>query len=300
MLEPHTIAHQPPAAALAICLLMQKNERDLLPRWIEHHGRLFGFENLHILDNGSAPDVVGYLRRMEGERGIRVDYRHTDPVNFARKGDILAGRINKLSAQRAAIFYFPLDCDEFIGVWNGRDYSCRRADIHRELQSYPSDMPCAYEVASRRENCPWDESIFYEIPRSGKLFFGNCRIEGLDPGFHTCQRPYNSIGSRIVYFHFHFKPHRLLVEHAREKLKTRLPLGDISLEELQSYRGPGYHLTRYLTHTEQEIHDWLDSHPSVRTEAVSELFHDLGLDLPFRKELERLNAVRFTREAYAA
>jgi len=290
----------PSASALAACVLMQKNERELLPRWIEHHGCLFGFENLHIFDNGSAPDVVGFLRRMETERGIHVDYSHTDPVNFSRKGSILAERMNDLAAQKAASFYFPLDCDEFIGIWNGRDYSCRRADIHRELRNCPQDVPCAYEVASRRENCPWDNTTFYDVPRSGKLFFGNSRIEGLDVGFHECQRPYVSIGSRIVYFHFHFKPYQLLVEHAREKLKTRLPLDNITREELQSYRGPGYHLTRYLTQTEEEVHSWLDSHPSVRTAAANELFAELGVDFPFLSELERQRAARTKTQTYAA
>ncbi len=290
----------PSASALAACVLMQKNERELLPRWIEHHGRLFGFENLHIFDNGSDSDVVDYLRYMEHERGLHVDYSHTEPVSFSHKGSIIARRITELSGQAAASFYFPLDCDEFLGVWTGREYSCRPADIHRELQRCPRDIPCSFEVASRRDNCPWDDTVFYEVPRAGKLFFANTQVEGLDLGFHECRRPYVSIGSRIVYFHFHFKPHELLVAHAREKLKTRLPLQDISREELLSYRGPGYHLTRYLTHTEDEIHAWLDSHPNIRTDAVAELFAGLELDFPFSDELERLRSLRAEPQTCAA
>ena len=41
-------------------VLITKNERYLIRQWIEYHGSIFGYENLHIIDDSDDPVVLKY------------------------------------------------------------------------------------------------------------------------------------------------------------------------------------------------------------------------------------------------
>lgn len=283
-----------PEDATAICIVMQKNERELLPLWISYHGSLFGYRNLYIYDNGSDADVVDYLIRAHKGYGINVDFSHSEPDHFELKGNIIENCISHLTQVRKADFYFPLDCDEFIGVVVNDAYSCTPSDINDELSVLrQKSRHCAFTVRAFADNCPWDEDTYFIMQHAPKLFFSNTCVEGLDLGFHACHKPNVHWTSNIMYFHMHFKPYGLLTRYAREKLKARLPMEKTQDAVLLAYTGSGYHLIRYLTQSEEDIHKWLDSHPRIFTTAFASRLAELELGYPYRESIKKLRSARF-------
>lgn len=64
------------------CLMMQKNEGELLRSWIEHHGNIFGISNLWIFDNGSDdPLTIKILNKYDGF-GVNIIYDKKNHSDF--------------------------------------------------------------------------------------------------------------------------------------------------------------------------------------------------------------------------
>jgi len=112
---------------------MQKNEDDLLVPWIQYHSELFGAENLYIYDNGSTSPAITQILSDAKLKGVNVYFEYSQKENFEGKGDILAEKIKQLDQLDIYDFFFPLDCDEFVGVMKGEDApSFERSDIFSE------------------------------------------------------------------------------------------------------------------------------------------------------------------------
>lgn len=70
---------------IVACVMMQKDEAILLEPWLTYHGHLFGFSNLHVIDNGSTrADVQAVLHRFAA-LGVHVDYSHPSHDDYLRK-----------------------------------------------------------------------------------------------------------------------------------------------------------------------------------------------------------------------
>jgi hypothetical protein len=268
--------------ATVCCLLMQKDEHELLPLWLRHHGGLFGYGNLYVYDNGSGPETLAILRAAERDHGVQVDYEHTSPRDFEDKGRIFAARISRWAGEGRARFYFPLDCDEFVGVRIGSVYSCSPDAVARELSLLPSALDAAFAVGERLDNSWHDACVFHRVPRLGKLFFGNTLVEGLDVGFHECTRPRRMVSTQLVYFHLHHRPYDDMVARARHKMQLRLSsVEEITPEKMRDYQGLGDHLKRCLTLTEVEFDAWLSAQPTQLTPALRDRLAALGLNFPW-------------------
>jgi len=261
---------------------MQRDETELLPLWIRYHGELFGYQNLFIYDNGSGYRTQQILRAAEQDYGVNVDYSRTAPEDFESKGAIFAQQISLWSLAEAADYYFPLDCDEFVGVHETDGYSCFPESIYQYLSSIKPIKNAGFQVGERLDNSWHDETVFYRIPRARKLFFGNSEVVGLDVGFHHSEHPSQVMISSIVYFHFHNRPFPELVRRAKGKLSSRLPSVDTEDHQaLRGYQGKGSHLIRCLTSSEEEYASWLSSHHSVVTTSLQNRFRDLEVRLPW-------------------
>ncbi len=261
---------------------MQKDEHELLPLWLRHHGGLFGYGNLYVYDNGSGPETLDILRAAERDHGVHVDYARTSPQDFEDKGRIFAGCISRWAGEDRARFYLPLDCDEFVGVRVGSAYSCSPDAIGRELDLLPSSLEAAFAVGERLDNSWQDASVFHRVPRLGKLFFGNTLVEGLDVGFHECTRPRRVVPTQLVYFHLHHRPYAEMVERAKHKMQLRLgTAAELTPEKVRNYQGLGDHLKRCLTLTEAEFAVWLSTQPTQNTPALRDRFAHLGLNFPW-------------------
>jgi hypothetical protein len=117
------------------CVMMQRDENELLEPWLVYHGYLFGYENLSVIDHGSvSPKVRDVLERYE-RLGVYVDRSHTDTIAYSRKAEIMGARLRELDGLRKFDFLFPLDCDEFVARRSESGFTCNREAIHEELGS---------------------------------------------------------------------------------------------------------------------------------------------------------------------
>ncbi|WP_426959665.1 glycosyltransferase family 2 protein [Muricoccus radiodurans] len=235
-------------------VLMQKNEADLLPIWVGYYGEQFGRENLFIHDNGSDdPQVLAFLDRIEAE-GVFVERRFDTPEDFANKGGILAAKIRQLDAEAPRDFYFPLDCDEFLGVRDEKgNVSFEMADIEAELRPH-LDCPDVLTLAGGYDNHPGEPGRYVYKGGRKKCFFARDACVDLDLGFHRGRSKTGQIyvPTRLVNAHFHFKPFDTLRAHARQKLVGRVP--DFREETLRAHkeaRGKGMHLVDHLLYPDE-------------------------------------------------
>jgi hypothetical protein len=152
------------------CVMMQKNEKDLLGPWVAYHGHLFGIENLYVYDNGSTePDVVSLERRFEN-LGLNIDYSKSSAADFVNKGVILGEKIAALDASGLYDLFIPLDCDEFVVVSEDqKSHSCERADILKELERHINQSQ-VLAVGANLINVPGAPGYFCRW-RYKKVFF---------------------------------------------------------------------------------------------------------------------------------
>lgn len=109
---------------------MVKDEIDIVEDWIQYHGNIFGFNNLHIIDNMSTDGTFEVLGKYAQIKGIVV-YRHHD---YKVKGDLM----KQLIRQNKTIIAFPLDIDEFIVYYNPKNNKISVNDIMPYMQKIVS------------------------------------------------------------------------------------------------------------------------------------------------------------------
>lgn len=233
------------------CLMMQKNEAQLLAPWIQYYSRLFGAENLYIYDNGSTMSDVLHLLDQAEEAGLNVNRAHSEKSDFENKGEIIARRIKELDEKDDYDFFFPLDCDEFIGVEReGEGPSFRKSDILEELAQH-KDAKRVLFIGKGYDNHPAMTGMFRPTTEVRKTFFSKQTCESLDIGFHDGKSKHGG-GKRatnFVYAHYHWKPFEYAQRHTREKLGGRVPNFDRdTLIAHRDKRGAGHHLVKVLLH----------------------------------------------------
>ena len=94
---------------MKICIgTMVKNEEDIILEWIVYHGKLFGINNLFIIDNYSEDNTFYFCQKFikYGLKLIRKD-------NYLAKGDYMTDILHYAKKLNYDIF-IPLDIDEFV------------------------------------------------------------------------------------------------------------------------------------------------------------------------------------------
>ena len=279
--EPRRVPVQPPLNVKII--MMQKDEVDLIYPWALYHGTMFGFQNLIIIDNGSGDAVISNLRRLEA-LGTRVIYDYRAQSDFVAKGDIIASIIKAYDSSLPADFYIPLDCDEFIGLEKEEgEFSFSPEDILEELSSYRGSKN-ALVVRTYLDNHPNAAGMFKKTSGQRKSFFPTGTCASLDRGFNNPK--VNDQGgrqnSRLVYVHYHNKPHYLLQEHAKRRLEPFL--NDFSTKSLQSYvadKKTGYHSAQHLLTSARDYLGRVDNKRYAPLPGFIAFFESLGIRLPF-------------------
>ena len=270
------------ASPVVRIIMMCKNEIDLIYPWVLFHGLRFGFENIFIFDNGSDQPMRSRLAHIESW-GVRVDYSHSVSADFAAKGEIIASLIQEMDDEDPADFYFPLDCDEFIGVELGEgQYSFAVEDLRHELNSFVGSAD-ALVISAYLDNHPRMSGSFKRVGGQRKSFFPRGACQGLDRGYNN---PKTRSGGRrktaIIYVHYHYKPFALLQQHSRQKLENFID--DFSRPALHQYieeKKTGFHSARHLLVDEKEYISRIDAKLFEYCSPFANAFEDLGLDLPF-------------------
>lgn len=243
-----------------VCVMMQKNETDLLRPWVVHHADLFGIENLYVFDNGSTDEqTLDLLRKFEAE-GLNVDYSHSSRADFENKGKIVSDKIREIDAKGDVDFFFPLDCDEFVArtLDNGR-VVLGRNEILAGLKPFRDD-PRVLMIQGAYANNP-NHPDYYDPNPQLKSFFARGACLSLGMGFHGGRAVTTSKRARtsISYIHFHFRPYRSYQYFSRQKLEGRIE--SFETEELKNFKGKGHHLVGMLLMTEDQ---YANAHPRAR------------------------------------
>ena len=258
--------------------MMQRDETQLLEPWLRHHGLLFGFENLIVLDNGSrSADVLATLTRYE-RAGVRVERAHASPRDFLDKGLHAARLIAELDRAGGYDFALPIDCDEFLALFDECHLSCSRQAVDAAFD----------ELIGERRAFGIELSLGNAIGRPGwfvvdtmqKGFLAAGSVLDVDHGFH---RPRSRLAegmrwTRFCYLHFHNKPFPTLIAHARRKLEGLVDHGDA--QALRGYQGIGYHLVPYFFMTEAQYQAIPDRMLMLQVPGFTRLSAALGTDGP--------------------
>lgn len=271
------------------CLMMQKNEDVLLNPWLKYYDHLFGAENIFLYDNGSETETSKLALNDAASMGVNVYYDYSKKEDFENKGDIFARKIKELDKLGEYNMYFPLDCDEFIGVENSDGtFSFEKDRIVSEISIYKgAQRPLL--VKQGLDNHPERPGYFRFSNQVRKTFFPELMCETLDHGFHDGQARTGNPGhtTRLVYLHYHYKPYNIALRHSREKLEPWV--SDFSREGLLQFkreRGPGHHLVDILLC--RNAHDYSSSFEGAKIEyrlipEFLEVMSQLQIPLPYKE-----------------
>lgn len=230
-------------------IAMHKNEVLLLKTWAIYHSNEFGVENIYIIDNGSTKeDVLTTLKELE-KLGINVIYDYPDREHFVRKGEVVKEVIEKIDSEDPGDFYIPLDCDEFLCIYDKskKDFLFGFDNISHYLRKFIGSDETLM-IGFGADNCPWDQQSFIVKGRR-KCFFTRDNCLELDVGFHkgrSKRSPFN-VTTPLCYLHMHNKPIKKLVEDAKQKMIGRVDSfekGD--LLKYKEEKRTGWHLVEEL------------------------------------------------------
>ncbi|MEP7704319.1 glycosyltransferase family 2 protein [Paraglaciecola sp. 25GB23A] len=270
----------------AAALMMQKNERELLAKWIVYHSAILGLENLYVFDNGSDDkNTITLLKDWEA-KGLEVYWDFNTKQDFENKGTILGDKIKQLDERGKHDCYLPLDCDEFLAVRleNG-GFSCEASNILGELARYV-DSENVLLIDAQFFNSPISNSWFHRYENRKVLFMKNT-FQSMDVGFHwgKVKNSEVEIKTNLVHFHFHYKPFVFAQEYARNKLALRVK--SFEIDYLATYKGPGEHLTKYFLLSEKEYLKQVLVAPHFNITVLAEKFDELGIAWPYLEYMER-------------
>ena len=240
------------------CVMMQKDEDDLLEPWVRYYGYLFGLENLTIFDNGTtSKKLIEDQRRFE-RGGVRIIRKYDQNEHWLAKGDLFSMIIKAWDQGPEYDFAVPLDCDEFLAIYTDQGISCHREKIHRYLDGLIG-RPEVLSLDTTHYNVPGHGGWFWPT-RGSKRFFASHNIGTLDHGFHiaTARRSSEVYATRLTHLHFHHKPYETLMEHARRKLGMFIDVDDEAARE--SYAGPNCHLTRHFRVSKAQYTEQFNNH----------------------------------------
>lgn len=262
--------------------MMQKDEDELLQRWIVYHAHLFGIENLFIFDNDSHSQKAKSTLLKYQELGLNVSYEFTTKECFERKGKIFGAKINELELSSQYDCFIPLDCDEFIAVQNDNGaVSCDKQAITYELEQYRNHQEVLM-IDSQYYNSVISPLWFNKQPYR-KCFFMAGQFLSMDVGFHWAKNKFSNkeIRTKIVHFHFHNKPFHIAKAHAKEKLMNRVP--NFDSQTLRDFKGAGIHLIKFFLQNEEDsIQQHLKlSHMKIL--ALKNKFSELSICWPYIK-----------------
>ena len=215
-------------------LVMQRDERLLLPVFLRYHESMLGSSSIYLFDNGSSdPHVIKAVKAAEA-RGVHVRWDHNQPNSFVDKGNIFTDLIHELDANNPFDFYFPLDCDEFLACDTPVGPSCSWADIEQTLTPLV-DNPAALFISHKYWANPLLKNHYQLNKSSRKCFFANGACGSMDHGFHhgRSRTDAGELSTPIIYYEFHYKPYWAHQQACKNKLLAFH--SNHSRRELRSY-----------------------------------------------------------------
>ena len=220
---------------------MVKNEEDIIEYWINYHGSIFGYRNLHIIDNNS--DDGTYEKIMKYKKiGVNI-YREPD---YKLKGKLLTGLIKEQQKIDAYDLAIPIDIDEFVVHYDKRHKTLNPSHIRiyiNELMKTSNDEIFKMNYIQSTINSQNDygynnallESLYGKYEDYGnvaKTFFNINKWTGeLDHGNHYCCENY--VLTDMVLVHYHCRN----LDQMKKKITTNInglgyPTDKVKLENI--------------------------------------------------------------------
>jgi hypothetical protein len=247
---------------------MQKNEADILPYWLEYHSKLFGAENIVILDSFSSGETLKILEEW-AKKGLKVLYNQGP---YAAKGNLtLQAFHDKLSYADIAL---PLDGDEFLVGFNNSFPVINKTKILSEMKYFwESNSPCwgmpQYYNAVNLNTSDSMETIQYFSPKQytvhaakklAKLKF----LVYLDHGGHTARVYHGTCTSsldRVGLLHYHFRNPKVTATRALNDVMGFgwLP-SNLTLDTVMPYKETLFNLSKIKragSHKVRELYNYL-------------------------------------------
>lgn len=187
-----------------------KDEDDIVEDWLIYHGKLFGYNNLYVIDNYSSDNTYKILEKYKKEKGINL----TREKDYRKKGEYMTNLIN--SAGNYDIAY-PIDIDEFIVYYDKENNTISPDKVNSYINSLQlnnevfktiyidslidESNPNGYKRATRE--CKLGHAhIHYTDHSNSKTFFNKHLWKGhLDHGNHYKTQNYKL--SDLVLIHYH-------------------------------------------------------------------------------------------------
>ena len=263
-----------PADPPIACVMMQKDEDLLLGPWLAWHGRLFGYRNIWVIDNGSvSPPVLATLADFEA-RGVHVVRSYASHADYLNKGVIVGEYIRALDMTGRYELLIPSDCDEFIAMRTDFGFGCDRDIILGALAALYGEtrvLRIPFQIANNpfRDDC----YIWFEF---FKTFFASGTFLSLDHGHHRGQsrKSPDRRDTPIVQIHYHYPAYEMIKDIARKKWIGREPLDEI--ESAAAYTGPFQHLVRNFFMEKEEYEALFDEQPQFYLPAFRRILGQLG------------------------
>lgn len=260
------------------CLMMQKDEGELLRTWIEYHRGIFGKDNLFIYDNASTDvHTLNILKKYSG-MGYSIDYQFTHNEAHLQKGKIFGNKIMQLEDLDNFDFFIPLDCDEFFVLRKDLGITTNKEEIHAEL-----------DALMDRDEVLSIDTAFYNIPNRPdyflrwshrKTFFRSGTFGSMDAGFHegTSRKKLGRYETLFAHMHFHHKPYDILVEHAKNKLRPTIdPDNQAELNDPKNRN----RLTDFITQGEDVYMERFQNYTGIHLPEFQRFIRNTGIQLPF-------------------
>lgn len=236
---------------------MQKDEAELLLAWLSHYGNLFGYRNLTIYDNGSTEPRTLAILQHAMRLGVVISTGYDQPHDFHQKGYHFANLIREWDRQSDYDFALPVDCDEFLAVFEDDRISTSRDAILAELNRYVGSER-ALRMDMSLFNVPGQEGWFSPDRSFHKGMVAAGTVAEIDNGQHEPRTIAGGhITTRLTYLHRHNRPFDAYIERTRAKLDPscrHLTDPDEIRRLADDPLVPGNHLLRSLLRSEEDYH----------------------------------------------
>lgn len=222
-------------------VLMTKNEKYLIKQWIQYHGEIFGYENLHIIDDSDDIDVLNYYKSITH---LQIHFYHNHQ-NLSNITDSINNIMN--SVRNECDFMIKLDTDEFISVYNKDNdnisiYKEIIRDSFNKLNINGYRYKCSYTInsAPREHKSNPLEYIYFSRPVKTrfKTFFNSQTYVYCDLGSHhgRVKAPYNNNRNdeneenetNICIIHYHFQSFQHYINNCKKAIISH---GYISIDD---------------------------------------------------------------------
>ena len=245
-------------------VLMTKNEKYLIKHWVKYHGDIFGYENLHLIDDSDDPEILQYYQYLM-KIGVHIYRNNTDMTNLE---DYINFVFNEIKG--ACDFLIKLDTDEFIGHYNveTNKVSICKHMIRNIFNSIPIDghkYKCSFTMNSlplEGNDDPLSITNFSQPWRTTfKSFFHSNSFLRCDLGSHSglVLPPCDSnlfIETNLIIIHYHHQRCERFIENSRKVLVSHKYIDET--DDYATQINKLSHLASSSVNSIHKIHYYLD------------------------------------------